>query len=105
MLTAARAEHADEAFRLRAGFLAQLLEAEPHPRVAEIGLVIAYPDRMPRRAIDDDDLDLIGPGAEFLKPASGTYSGPKIGETSTPFGGARFTMFKTLDAAAVKVRL
>jgi hypothetical protein len=55
---------------------------EPHPRVAEIGLVIAYPDRMPRRAIDDDDLDLIGPGAEFLKPASGTYSGPKTGETS-----------------------
>jgi len=56
---------------------------ERYASLAEIGLVIAHPDRMPRPAVDDDDLDPVSADAEFVKPARRPDRRPQTGKAGT----------------------
>ena len=56
---------------------------ERYSSVAEIGLVIAYADRMPRGSIDHRDLDPVWPDANFVKPASGPDRSPQARKART----------------------
>jgi hypothetical protein len=51
-----------------------------NPRRLEIGFVVANPDRMPRGAIDDKNLDPIAADAKLVQPPRRGHRAPKPGE-------------------------
>ena len=74
---------------------------ERNGRVAQIDLVIANADVVIGVAIDDDDLDIGGAGADLVTLACGPDGGPQAGESRSEDDNARHACFSALPTKEI----